>query len=136
MTDDRGVVEQALDYLVYAPLGLVLEAREMIPKLADRGRGQMALARVAGRFAAQRGQDEARRVVDGLLKDTEPSAASDTVEARSVDRPFEGYDDLDAKQVISRAADMSADELDGVLAYELDQRGRSTIISRVRQLRA
>ena len=136
MNDDRTVVEQALDYLVYAPLGLALEAKDMIPKLVERGRGQMALTRVAGKFAAQRGQDEARRVVDGLLKDEEPSAVSDLVDATSVDRPFDGYDELDAKQVISRLVDMSADELDAVLDYEQGQRGRSTIISRVRQLQA
>lgn len=134
MTDDRSVVDQALDYLVYVPLGLALEAKDMLPKLAERGRGQVALARVAGKFAAQRGQDEARRVVDGLLKPSEPSDASEIVNATSVDRPFDGYDDLNAREVISRLADMSADELEAVLDYEQDQRGRSTIIGRVRQL--
>ena len=136
MNDDRTVVDQALDYLVFAPLGLALEAKEMIPKLAERGRGQVALARVAGKFVAQRGQDEARRVVDGLLKDSEPSAESNVGDATSVDRPFDDYDELNAEQVISRLADMSAVERQAVLDYEQDQRGRSTIIGRVRQLQA
>ena len=54
MDDERTVVDQALDLLVYAPLGLALEAKDMLPKLAERGRGQIALARVAGRFASVR----------------------------------------------------------------------------------
>ena len=45
---DKSIVDQALDLLVYAPLGMALEARDLLPKLADRGRGQVALARLEG----------------------------------------------------------------------------------------
>ncbi len=53
-SDDDELAERLLDLLVYAPLGLALEAKEMIPKLAERGRGQVALTRLAGTVAAQR----------------------------------------------------------------------------------
>lgn len=34
---DDELAERLLDVFVYAPLGLALEAKEMIPKLAERG---------------------------------------------------------------------------------------------------
>lgn len=130
--DDRTVVDQALDLLVYAPLGFALEAKDMIPKLAERGRGQVALARVAGKFAAQRGQSEARRVVDGLIGGAGGRGSS--TDRGDVHHPFEGYDELSAREIIFRLAEMSGQELEAVVAYEQHHRGRSTIINRVRQL--
>ena len=35
--DGKGVVERTLDAHVHAPFGLVLEARDMLPDLAERG---------------------------------------------------------------------------------------------------
>jgi pyruvate/2-oxoglutarate dehydrogenase complex dihydrolipoamide acyltransferase (E2) component len=63
VNEPRTPVDAALDLFVYAPLGLALEARELVPKLAERGRGQVALVRLFGRFALQRGQAEADRVL-------------------------------------------------------------------------
>ena len=70
MEQDRRLVEQALDLLVYAPVGLALEARELMPKLVERGRGQVALTRLAGRVAAKRGREEIERVLDWLYPPT------------------------------------------------------------------
>lgn len=135
MSDDRTVVDQALDYLVYAPLGLALEARDLIPKLAERGRGQVAMARVAGRFAAQRGQREARRIVDELVGDSSgPDEGSRRAEAATPARPFDDYDELSAREIIIRLPALDPEQRDQVVAYERHHRGRSTIISRVRQL--
>lgn len=61
MSDDDKRLEQLLDLLVYAPLGLALESKELLPKLAERGRGQVALMRLAQRVAA----DSAGRSVAG-----------------------------------------------------------------------
>ena len=41
MNDDRNLADLALDIFVYAPVGFALEVKEMIPKLAERGRGQV-----------------------------------------------------------------------------------------------
>jgi len=57
------LVEAALDVFVYAPIGLLLEAREVMPRLAQRGRNQVALVRLFGRYAVQRGQAEADRIL-------------------------------------------------------------------------
>ena len=39
--DPRKVAEAALDVFVYAPMGLALEAKDLLPKLAERGRNQV-----------------------------------------------------------------------------------------------
>ena len=59
--DHKASVEAALDLLVYAPLGLALEARTLMPTLIERGRNQVTMARMVGRFAVQQGQVEATR---------------------------------------------------------------------------
>ncbi|MEZ5167256.1 MAG: hypothetical protein R2695_12510 [Acidimicrobiales bacterium] len=67
MTDPACPYEPLLDLFVYAPIGFALEAKDLIPKLIDRGRGQVALARLAGKVATDRGQAEARRTVDQVV---------------------------------------------------------------------
>lgn len=57
------LLEAALDVFVYAPIGLLFEARDVVPKLAERGRGQVTLARFFGRYAIQLGQAEAERIL-------------------------------------------------------------------------
>ena len=66
VSDDR-LSDQLLHLVVYAPIGLALEAKELPPKLADRGRGQIALTRLAGKIAADRGQSEVRTVIEHVL---------------------------------------------------------------------
>jgi hypothetical protein len=67
VTDERSAVEQALDLLVYAPLGLVLAARDELPRLIDKGRqqasGQVGTARLLGQLAVAQGQREAEKLV-------------------------------------------------------------------------
>jgi hypothetical protein len=57
-------VPQAADSLPYAPIGLVMEARHLVPTLAERGRQQLQMFRMIGRFAVHQGQAEAARRVD------------------------------------------------------------------------
>ena len=61
----RSPIDRAMDLLVYAPLGLALAARDELPKLIAKGRqesqGQVAMARVVGKFAVGRGQKEASK---------------------------------------------------------------------------
>jgi len=51
----NGAIEQALSYTVYAPLGFALEARSLLPRFIDRGRSQILLARVIGKYAVRQG---------------------------------------------------------------------------------
>lgn len=63
MTDKKSPLEQALDLLFYAPIGLVLGAEEVIPQLVERGRQQVTMARMFGQFAVQQGQTEAAKAL-------------------------------------------------------------------------
>ncbi|MBW3555393.1 MAG: hypothetical protein KY454_00495 [Actinobacteria bacterium] len=66
----RSPLEQALDLVLYAPVGIVLSAQENLPDLVAKGRervaAQVALARMIGQFAVREGEKEARRRFDGV----------------------------------------------------------------------
>jgi hypothetical protein len=59
----RSPVDQVLDYCVYAPLGLALDARSLLPGLIDRGRGQVGMARMVGEFAVKWGSTRVESAV-------------------------------------------------------------------------
>lgn len=54
--NETNPAEAVLDLLLYAPLGLALEARELLPRLVERGKQQVTVARMMGQFAVQQGQ--------------------------------------------------------------------------------
>lgn len=74
MPDRKSPIDQALDVLFFAPLGLALSAKEELPKLAEKGRQRLSnhvtVARMVGQFAVTTGQKEAEkaagRVADRL----------------------------------------------------------------------
>lgn len=69
MTPSRSPLEQFLDLFLYAPVGLVLTARDQLPGLVERGRaeltGQVNTARTVGQFAVVQGEREVRRRLQG-----------------------------------------------------------------------
>ena len=101
MTDEKNPADRALELFVFAPLGLVLSARELLPELVERGRqqvnGQVSMARMIGQFAVKQGTVEAEKAFErarasaqatleqlGVLPDeqaTTPSAAVPTTPA-------------------------------------------------------
>lgn len=66
MSEPHSPIEGFLDSLIYAPLGLVTDARTVVPQLAERGRLQVANAKMMGRFAVQMGSVEAAKRMGGL----------------------------------------------------------------------
>lgn len=79
MSDDaKTPLEQAIELLVYAPLGLALTARDELPRIIDKGRQQVNMARMMGQFAVAQGQKEAEKVV---------KQATETIAGRSAGRP-------------------------------------------------
>ncbi|MEM7337555.1 MAG: hypothetical protein AAF467_02840 [Actinomycetota bacterium] len=56
MAEDREPTagDQLVELLVYAPIGLAYEYREVLPKLIARGRSQVQIARVVSQMAAGR----------------------------------------------------------------------------------
>lgn len=48
----------AVETLLYAPIGLVLEGRNLLPRLVERGRNHVAMARLIGEFAVRKGTED------------------------------------------------------------------------------
>ncbi len=76
MTDHKSPIDQALDLVVYAPIGFALEARRLLPTFVDRGRAQVQMTRMIGQFAVKQGQQVAEKRLaraqahaDGVLGD-------------------------------------------------------------------
>ena len=65
MTDEKNPTERAVELLLFAPVGLALSAKELLPQLVERGRqqvsGQVTMARLLGQFAVKQGQVEAEK---------------------------------------------------------------------------
>ena len=67
MSDDKNpleqAVDQAMDTFVYAPIGLIFDGPALFPKLVEKGRNQVQVARMMGQMAVQMGQSEAEKRV-------------------------------------------------------------------------
>ncbi|MGH9066090.1 MAG: hypothetical protein ACRD0J_00990, partial [Acidimicrobiales bacterium] len=63
----RSLFDQALDMVLYAPVGLLLTAAEDLPEWVDKGRrrveAQLSVARTVGRLAVGEGQRRAEGLV-------------------------------------------------------------------------
>jgi hypothetical protein len=68
VTDEKNPADRAIELFVFAPLGLVLSARELLPELVERGRqqlnGQVTLARMIGQMAVKQGTSEAEKALE------------------------------------------------------------------------
>ncbi len=53
----KSPIDQWFEVFVYAPLGFALDARQLFPKFVDRGRSQVVLARVIGKYAVKHGSN-------------------------------------------------------------------------------
>jgi hypothetical protein len=173
-TPAEQAVEQALDLLVYAPIGLLFEGASLLPELVAKGKNQVAVARMFGQMAVQQAgkeatkavgrlQDQAAGVIDFLgdsvtplgsdeptatapaARATVPKAATPPKKATGTKAPaakavdvgtlaIPDYDGLSASHVVNRLAGLTAKELENVRLYELANRGRKTILSKISQL--
>lgn len=61
VTDHKSSVEHAVEVVVYAPIGFVLEVRKMVPTFVERGRQKVQMAKMVGQFAVKQGQMEAEK---------------------------------------------------------------------------
>jgi hypothetical protein len=68
VTDEKNPADRAIELFVFAPLGLALSARELLPELVERGRqqvsGQVSMARMIGQFAVKQGTIEAEKAFE------------------------------------------------------------------------
>jgi len=66
VSEAKKPLEQVLDLFVYAPLGFLMNADEVIPNLIERGRQQVTMARMFGQMAVKQGQVEASKAANRL----------------------------------------------------------------------
>lgn len=146
--DERNPLELAADLLVFAPIGLAMVAKELLPELARRGRDelgrQVPVARIVGQFAVRQGQKEAgaaaeraRQQVETLAKlwwrgaedgpapaapatDAAPAAARSTATPAGP-RSGPGAADLAIPEYDSLSASQVVPRLQGLTAEELEE---------------
>ncbi len=64
----EAAVGHAVEALVYAPIGLLFEGASLLPQLIEKGRDQVTMARMIGKFAVSQGREEATKAA-GKLSD-------------------------------------------------------------------
>lgn len=138
-------MNEKLEDLFYAPIGLVSDASKVVPDLADRGRVQVANARLMGQMATKMGKDRAAlgvgRVTDAihsLLVDAglaprevedppaEPARA-DTVAAVEAN-------DGDSPVAVAVVVDVDAPDSDTLAIVEYDSLAASQVVPRLAAL--
>jgi hypothetical protein len=84
----KSPAERALDLFVYAPLGLALSARDLLPDLVEKGRkqltGQVNSARFVGQFAVKQGSKQANKAFE-RARATAEATLTDRLDAAGVD---------------------------------------------------
>jgi len=163
MTERKSPIEQALDLFFYAPLGLLMNAQEVVPQLIEKGHQQVAVARMFGKFAVEQ---EGPKQIANLQKQVQKVAGQVTSRSRPASTPstngstspatqtsapvvppkahgpaasalaIPDYDSLSASQVLPRLEGLSGEELASVEAYEAEHRGRKTILNKIAQLQS
>jgi hypothetical protein len=63
---DKSHVEQVVETLVFAPIGLLFEGSTILPQLVEKGRSHVAMARMVGKFAVTQGRSEAAKAAGKL----------------------------------------------------------------------
>ncbi len=152
---DANPTEQLLDFFVYAPVGLALEAVDNLPKYVERGKSQVTIGRFLARTVAKKGSstieslgerfvNEASQVVVDLFGiDLTPDASEDDpivhptepAEAADDDLPIGEYDSQAAAQIVKLLSQLTPEERDQIEAHELANRNRVTILRKISQLR-
>jgi hypothetical protein len=128
-------VDRLADVFIYAPLGLALEARRLLPDLADRGRRQVKFTRVVGKYAVRRGEERVTQVwtdvsgtVEGVLglmglRNTDSSASETPAGTSPVIRPDEppstnGHDRA-APSVRADSSALAIPDYDSLSAFQV-----------------
>lgn len=79
MPDEKNPVDQVLDLVVFAPLGLAMTARTQLPEMVAKGRsqveGQLSMARFIGQFTVKQGKVELGKRLKAYTSPAPPPAA-------------------------------------------------------------
>lgn len=149
--------EQLLEFFLYAPVGLALEAVDNLPKYVERGKSQVTIGRFLAKTAAKKGsstlETAGEKVINDLgqvfvdffgidLTPDDPIDAdavvvepTDPVEPVDSHLAIVEYDSQAAAQIVKLLVQLTPEELDDVEAYEMANRNRVTILRKITQLR-
>jgi hypothetical protein len=149
-TDERPLIEQVLDVVLYAPVGLANQLRTDLPSLVADGRSalesRVKVAHWVGEMTVQFGR---RAIEQKLAERRRPAAGHVVVESTSTDEatpaqqptaphsqhaPFDGYDQLAATQIVQLLGRLPHAELRIVRDYETTHRHRRTVLAKIDQL--
>ncbi len=152
--DDPSAADQLVDLLVYAPVGIALEAVDSLPKFIERGKSQVTLGRFVARAAARKGTStieslgervvhEAGQVIVDVFgidlsrnaDEDEPVVVPRPEPADDSSLPIPNYDSQAAAQIIKLLAQLSTGEREIIAAHEENGRSRVTILRKIEQLR-
>ena len=148
--------DQLIDLLVYAPVGLALEALDKLPQYVERGKSQVTLGRFVAKTMSQRGStmaetigervfNEAGQVIVDLFgidlsPDQPPPPTAEAVVSEDVSAdsqlPIAEYDSQAAAQIVKMLGQLTAEEREQIASYETAGRGRVTILRKIEQLRS
>ena len=137
-TDDTNQTsEQLVELLVYAPVGIALEAVDNFPKFVERGKSQVTLARFFAKTVARQGSKSVESVAERVLNDAaqvvvdlfgiDLAPDADASNARHADSPAKAA----AIQTVARAS--SSDVLDDMIA-DYDTLSAREIITKLESL--
>ena len=158
MPDQRPLIERLLDVVVYAPIGLLGQLQEEVPKFAAEGRqkfeNRVQVAKFIGQMSVTYGRQEvARKLAERsqraaatpapVVDDSPPeasfpddaAAAAAVTAPESAPLPFDGYDTMAAAHIVQQLRRMARAELDAVEAYEQQHRNRRTVLAKIDQIR-
>lgn len=134
MDEPRHLGEKVLEVLVYAPVGLMAQLGEDLPRLAAEGRtklrNRVQVARWVGEMAVHYG----RRELQHRLQPSPSLPSGEEGSAEPAELPFDGYDALTAQQVVKLLDSLPPAELGLVREYEVANRSRRTVITRLDRL--
>jgi hypothetical protein len=85
MSESKTPLDRALDVFVFAPIGLMLNADEVIRQMAERGRQSVSAARFLGQMAVHQGRTELDKAMGKLGEQT--SALVDQISEVAGSRP-------------------------------------------------
>ena len=66
-SDDKSLPDQALEALLYAPIGIAYEVIDRLPSWVARGKSQATITKMLGKMAVQKGQSEFEGVVSDIF---------------------------------------------------------------------
>jgi hypothetical protein len=90
VSEERNPLDSARDLLIYLPVGVVVTAVEELPRLVAKGRtrvdSQVAIARVVGQFAVQKGRQELDKRIKAANPPGGPTRGETSPPAAEADR--------------------------------------------------